>query len=383
MKKLNPYFGYRIAISTMFFTSGVVFASWASRIPAIQKKLGISDGELGLVLLAGPVGSLLSLPVAGWLTTRFQSKNITQVSAIVCCFILSFLALAPNPFLLALALFCYGSAGDILNIAMNTQAVAVEIAYKKPIMSSFHGIFSLGGMFGAFLGGLSAEFLPNVISHFAIISGTFILISTYFSFKLLPIPIEKKEKQALFVRPDASLWGLGFIAFCVMLGEGAMADWSSVYLKQNLPESEAGLAVVGYTVFSLAMAVGRFWGDWLAKHLGAVKMLQISGILSAVGMALALFTSHFYLIIFGFTCVGAGFATVVPLVYGAAGRSKTMSAGMALAGVSTVGYLGFLFGPPCIGFISEYFSLKIALISVLVLSAMISFLSFYLKNEND
>ncbi len=371
---------HRIAVSIIFFINGIVFASWASRIPLIQENLQINHAVLGGVLLALPLGSLTTLPIAGWLTTRFKSRSLVVFSVLLSCAILPMIAFAPSPFVLGSILFFFGFANDLLNISMNTQAVAIELAYKKPIMSSFHALFSLGGMFGAGIGGFMEEFEVSLFQHFASIFLVFSVVVLFVQKHLLNTDLEHDDSHPLFAKPDATLLGLGVIAFCIMIGEGAMADWSAVYLKEYL-HSQSGLSTAGYTAFSFAMALGRFGGDWLTARFGAILLLKINGLVACVGMCIALFLPFPFFIILGFTLVGLGLSTGVPLVYSLAGKSKTMPAGIALAAVTTVGATGFLIGPPIIGFLAQLSTLRIALGLIAVLSASVILLAGRAKIE--
>lgn len=357
----------RLSVAVMFLINGFVFAAWASRIPVIQQNLQLSAGELGSVLLGTPVGSLLSLPVAGWLTARFGSKYVTVAAAFANCCILPLIALMPSGAALAAMLFLFGSAGDILNIGMNAQAVAVENRLGKPIMSSFHGLYSAGGMLGAASGGLAAEAGLTPWKHFLTAAAVGLVLLSIFYRRLLPDDLPAKSHKPLFAKPDALLWRLGLIAFFCMLGEGAMADWSSVFLAE-VSRTTAGLSTLGYTAFTTGMVTGRFLGDRLAQRLGQERLIRTSGLLAGSGMSLALLVATPAWVIVGFGMVGLGLATVVPTVYGAAGRSPNMSAGVAIAAVSTVGYTGFLIGPPLIGWIADFSGLRTALVVVAVLA---------------
>ena len=364
----------RFSISAFFFILGIVFATWASRIPSVKAQWHLSDGELGTLLLGMPVGSLLVLPLAGWLTARFGSRTILIIAGIMYSLTLPALALLPNTWTLGLSLMLFGAGGDLINIAANDQAVELEKRCGRSIMSSFHALFSVGGMVGAAVGGLMYQQNVSLLAHFAGIAAFTMLISVGFYRFLLATALHESKHTPLFVRPDRAILGLGVIGFCVMLGEGSMADWSSVYLTGLLPEGSPW-TTAGYTAFSLAMAAGRFGGDWITNRLGSRRILIVSGLLSGSGLLLALLVQQPIVVIVGFACVGLGFATVVPLVYSAAGQSGVMSPGMAIAAVSTVSYLGFLAGPPLIGWLSEAFSLRWALLWVVALSFMISILA--------
>lgn len=357
----------RVAVATMFFINGFAFANWASRIAVIRQNLQLSAGELGTVLLGLPVGSLLSLPIAGWLTAHFGSKHVTAIAALVGCCMLPLIALAPSAWLLAAVLFVFGGAGDVLNIGMNAQAVSVENQWGKPIMSSFHGLYSAGGMLGATFGGIMAEAGFKPLSHFLVSSIIGIALLLGFFRFLLSNDAPVENNKPIFAKPNAMLWRLGLIAFFCMLGEGAMADWSSVFLAE-ISGTTAGLSALGYTAFTMAMTAGRFLGDRLAQQLGQVRLIRLSGWLAGGGMSIALLIATPVWVVIGFGIVGLGLATVVPMVYSTAGRLQTMPASVAIAAVSTVGYTGFLIGPPVIGWLADLFNLRTALIIVAVLS---------------
>ena len=365
---------HRVAVSSLFLLNGFVFASWAARIPYFKDYFHLNDGQLGSLLLCLPVGSLAILPLAGWLSTRFGSRLTAIMGSAIYCICLVWIGLAPNVFWLCTALVMMGASGNILNIAENTQGILVEGLFGRPMLSSFHGMFSLGGMVGAAFSGLmvASGILPRYnflgVGLFALLipllAGSFLLKSDYGAGSDTP----------LFVMPDKALLKLGVIALCVMMGEGAMADWSSVYVRQYIP-AHLALATAGYTSFSLAMALGRFNGDWVTLRLGTIRVLYFSGILAASGIMLAILFPVIWMVIIGFALVGAGFSIVVPLVYSSAGRSKTMPASMALAAVTTVGFLGFLAGPPLIGFTAQLITLRGALLILLVLASVISLFS--------
>lgn len=365
---------HRIAVSSLFLLNGFVFASWAARIPYFQEHFQLNNGQLGSLLLCLPIGSMLVLPLAGWLSTRFGSRMTAVLGAAVYCFCLIWIGFAPAIFWLGAALITMGASGNILNIAENTQGILVEGLYGRPILSSFHGMFSLGGMLGAAFTGLMIGLHVFPLYNFLGV-GLICLIGPVLTTRYLFISdFGAATDQPLFVMPDSGLLKLGVIALCVMMGEGAMADWSSVYVRQYMP-GHITLATAGYTSFSLAMAIGRFNGDWVTARLGATKILYLGGIVAATGILLAVLFPIIWVVIIGFACVGTGFSIVVPLVYSSAGRSKTMPASMALAAVTTVGFLGFLAGPPLIGFTSQLISLRGALLILVVLAAIISLFS--------
>ncbi|TWW02544.1 MFS transporter [Chitinophaga pinensis] len=365
----------RIAVSALFFLTGLCFSSWASRIPAIQHKLNLSEGELGGMLLALPIGSILSMPVAGVLVSRYGSRYVLMTAGLLYAFILPTLGLTTTAWQLFSCLVLFGFCGNLANIAVNTQAVLVEAMYGRSIMASFHGLWSLGGFTGASIGsGMSAlGILPY--QHFLVIMIlAIIIVAVAIRHVVSHDAPATGEKTPLFAWPDKVLLILGIIAFCSMICEGTMFDWSGVYFRKVIeaPEKTAGL---GYTAFMSTMAAFRFVADWLTTRFGFKRMLQISGGLTAGGLLIAVLLPYFPTAILGFLLVGAGVSSVVPLVYSAAGRSKTLSPGMALAAVSTIGYLGFLAGPPLIGFVAQATSLRISFSIIALMGTCIAVMS--------
>ncbi len=359
----------RIAISAFFFLAGLCFASWASRIPDIKQHLHLSDAGLGAVLLALPTGLFVSLPFSGWLVTLFGSRLMATIAAILYCGTLPFLGLAQASWQLAGILFIFGLSGNLLNISINTQAVSLEALYGRSIMASFHGVWSLAGFTGASVGTIMISFHLKPFEHFGVISIIILMLIIIMNRFLLKQDVNSGSKQPLFAKPDTTLLKLGLIALCCMVCEGAMFDWSGVYF-QKIVSPPKELVSIGFNAFMGTMAGGRFIGDWLATRMGSKRILQASGLVIAAGLALAVSLPYLVPATIGFLLVGFGVSSVVPLVYGAAGRSATFSPGVALAAVSTVGYLGFLAGPPMIGFIAQAASLRWSLSLIAVLGFM-------------
>jgi MFS family permease len=326
----------------------------------------LNNATLGAVLLGLPMGLLISLPMAGWLVARFGSKIVVIAAALLYGSTLPILGIVHNTMQLVACLFIFGMGGNLLNISMNTQAVNTEGLYGRTIMASYHGLWSLAGFSGAALGTLFVGIGFDPWLHFLIISVLALLIVIASSRYLLDDDIKPKQQQPIFARPDRTLVNLGMIAFCSMICEGAMFDWSGVYF-QRVIKPQNGLVTAGYTAFMCAMASGRFIGDWLSLRIGKKRTLQYSGLLTASGLLLAVLFPYFFTAMFGFLMVGAGVSSVVPLMYSSAGKSTVLSPGVAIAAVSTIGYLGFLFGPPFIGFIAQASSLRVSLGLIAVL----------------
>jgi MFS family permease len=359
----------RIATNILFFLNGMSFASWASRIPDVKEFLKLGDAALGSVLFAMPIGSLSALPVAGVIISKFGSRNIAIFSMLFYFISMPLLGNSNSTFQLAIALFLFGFGGDLLNISMNVQAVNVEKIQQRSIMSSFHAVFSIGFMIGAALGGFIASENISVFQHLTFMGTTDLLIGIIIYRLLVKSDQQTDKAQPIFALPDRGLILLGIIAFCGMLSEGAMADWSTLYYKQVLNNSK-GFATAGFTAFSIMMVVGRMFGDKIVNSFGLRKTLLINCLIVFLGMFVALVSLNPISIVIGFGITGLGLSTIVPLIYSEAGHSKTMSAGVALAAITTVGMGGFLLGPVLIGFLSEFSSLRIALSSLIILGLL-------------
>jgi MFS family permease len=370
----------RIAVGAMFFMAGLSFSSWASRIATVQQTLGLSDAGLGAVLFALPVGLMCSLPFSGWIITKIGSKKLVISALIVYALALVTLGLAQNAFQLIICLICFGFSSNAVNIAVNTQAVATEQLYQRPIMAFFHGLWSLAGFTGA---GIGAFMIANGIIPLNHFMGMLIVIALGVLVAARYLKDDKvTDAGPVFVMPDKSLIKLGIIAFCSMICEGAMFDWSVIYFKKVVLAPTA-LVGVGFTTFMFTMAGGRFVADWFAHRFGLKRTLQVSGTLTATGLAIAVIFPYVPTALFGFLLVGAGVSSVVPMVYSAAGKSKTMAPGVALAAVSTIGFLGFLVGPPVIGFIAGIATLRASFVLIACMGISVVVVSTKAKLDQD
>jgi MFS family permease len=278
------------------------------------------------------------------------------------------LGLAQNTLQLVICLVCYGFASNAVNISVNTQAVATEKLYGKPIMASFHGLWSLAGFTGAGIGTFMIAQKVDPLHHFIIVFGLLVVGVFIFSRYLHD---DRNEKIEVAVSASITerlklmvpLLTLGSIAFCSLVCEGAMFDWSVIYFKKVVAVPIA-IQGAGFTAFMLTMAGGRFVADFFAQRYGLKRTLQVSGALTTTGLLIAVIFPYFYTAIGGFLLVGAGVSSVVPMIYSSAGKSKTMSPGVALAAVSTIGFVGFLVGPPVIGFIAGLATLRASFLFV-------------------
>nr|WP_314497452.1 MFS transporter [uncultured Chryseobacterium sp.] len=375
-QKLSPM---RISIFYFYFIMGLIFASWASRIPDIKKALHLNDGELGQVLFAMPLGQLTMMAVSGYLVNKYGSRPVLITAMIMYGIMLTFIANADSFAYLFSVLFLFGIASNMANIAVNTQAVSLEALYKRNIMSSFHGLWSLGGLTGGILGTVFAQTEWSVFTHFMIILVFGILGIFFFSRRLLHQDIKEADRdkdrtEKTVFKPDAAVIILGLIGFGSMFCEGTMFDWSSVYFSTIIKPDESFVRM-GYIASMGAMTLGRFVADKFVNRYQASTVLKYCGILITAGLLLATARPGLILSTFGFLLVGLGVSSIVPICYSAAGRLKTMSASIAITAVSSISFLGFMIGPPLIGLLSEITDLRIALLSASAFGILIIVLS--------
>ena len=350
----------RMAVAMVYFSMGLCFSSWASRIPDIKSALHLNDAMLGSILFALPVGQLLMMSFSGKLVTRFGSRKVLLIALPVYTICLNNVGLVNEGWQLAIALFLFGIAGNLCNISINTQGVAAERLYERPIMASFHGGWSLAGFTGALIGLLMINLKVTPQWHFI----TVILIVWVIVWVNHPFLVKGKSganrdepKRKFFSRPDSILLQLGIIGFCSMASEGAMFDWSGVYFK-DVVKVPPSLVILGYTSFMIMMASGRFLADHIISRIGRKKLLQISGVMISAGLFTSVLFPYLIPCTIAFMMVGLGVSSIVPTVYSAAGRHTRVPAGIALATVASVSFLGFLMGPPLIGYISEIAGLR-------------------------
>jgi MFS family permease len=364
----------RRAVSILFMVNGIAFASWAARIPTVRERLALRDRALGLALLGTAIGALLAFRAAGPLIARFGSHRVTRASALLLCATLPLPALAPTYAALVAALVLLGVGNGLMDVAMNAQAVEVEKRFGRPILSAFHGMFSLGGLIGAVTGALAAALAATPEAHLLVVAAALAAVTALESRALIVDAHVAPATEAPGMGRSTRLLLLGLIAFCSSVGEGAMADWSAVYLKSELRTS-AAWAAIGYAAYSLAMLVGRFSGDPLTQRLGAGRVMRAAGLVVALGLGAALAINEPLAMMVGFACVGAGLSLVVPLVFRAGASAPGVSPGQALATLATLSYGGFLAGPPAIGFIADRFTLRVGLAIVAALAVPIAVLA--------
>jgi predicted MFS family arabinose efflux permease len=369
----------RGAVTVVFFLNGAAFASWYARLPDIQDRVGAGPGELGLALVGAPLGLLLAQPVAGAVASSIGSRPLVAAAPLwIAAIVLPGLAVdVPT---LALATVVVGAANGVLDIAMNVQGLAVERLAGRRMFNSFHAAFSFGALAGAAAAGVAAAAGLAPLPDLAIVAGVAAVVAVIAARGLPPAAAEPRASGPRLARPSRRLGALALIAFCVLLAEGAMFDWSGIYLRREA-DVAAGLAPAGLAAFNLAMGFGRLGADRLAEWLGSATVGRGGALLAALGLETALVTGSPAGGILGFTVMGIGLAPVFPLALRSAGYDPAL-AGPAVAAVSTLGYAGFLVGPPAIGALAELIGLPGALACVGALLGLAAALAGRLRSSD-
>ncbi|HLN20539.1 MAG TPA: MFS transporter [Bacteroidales bacterium] len=366
----------RVAVTFFYFCMGLVFSSWASRIPDIKTYLGLNDAAFGTILFAMPAAQFLMMTFSGKLVTRFGSRKVLLFAFPLYSACMANIGLVREGWQLAIVLFTFGLAGNMCNISINTQGVTAEKLFRRPIMSSFHGGWSIAGFTGALTGMLMINLNVPPLWHFLtvlLIVWTIIFFNHNFLIKGKPAIDPGATKRKFFNKPDMTLVQLGIIGFCSMASEGAMFDWSGVYFK-DVVKAPSSLVILGYTSFMIMMATGRFLADYFTSKIGRKRLMQVCGIMISVGLYTAVLFPYLLTSTLAFMIVGLGVSSIVPSVYSAAGRQTKIPPGIALATVSSVSFLGFLMGPPLIGYISEAAGLRYSFAIIGVFGMCISLL---------
>jgi MFS family permease len=361
----------RLRVSLVFLVHGLVVSTWVSRIAEIQKTLGLSPGTLGTILLAAAVGSLVSMPVTGWLIDKEGSGRTTLYASLAFCLSLPLLSLASSAVWLSAALFVSGAAAAAMDISMNAQAVAVEERHGRSIMSSFHALFSAGGMAGAMAGGFLASRGVSPPAHFLGAAALFSIVAIFSARNLIADHAHPSAPSFSLARIPRQALSLAAIAFIFFMIEGAMGDWDAIYLREFL-SAGVGTAALGYAAFSLLMLAGRMVGDVAIGRMGRTRTVRSFSLVAAAGLALATAARSIPLALAGFGLVGAGCSVIVPVAFAGAGRIEGISKGAGMAAVSGAGYAGLLLGPPLIGFTAQGFGLRVALALLVLLAAMVA-----------
>lgn len=354
------------ATRMLFFVGGIAAAAWASLVPFAKSRVGLNEGTLGLLLLCLGVGSIIAMPTAGVLVARYGCRRVLTVATMVLCAALPMLAVVSTFPLLALTLFIFGAGLGSADCAFNIQAVMVESQSEKPLMSGFHGFYSVGGIVGAAMvsGLLTLGAAPLTSTFVAVALMLVVLIAAFPGL----LPYGSASDGPPLAIPRGIVLFLGALCFVVFLVEGAMLDWSAVFLteQRGMQSSQAGF---GFACFSLAMTLGRLTGDVIVKKLGPRAIVAGGGSLAALGIVLTTLVPSWQISLVGFALVGMGCSNIVPVLFSAVGRQRTMPQSVAVPALTTLGYAGILAGPAGIGFIAHHSSLVTAFLLIATLMA--------------
>lgn len=365
-----------LATRIIFFLAGFITATWAVIVPFARANTGVNEAQLGTLLLCLGVGALIAMPVTGWLTSRFGCRRVILVAVALIVISTPWLAVLSDPLLLALALLVFGIGIGVTDCAMNIQAILVEKQTAKPVMSGFHGMYSVGGIAGA-------GFMTLILAMgFSVLTGCLLALAAVIIMTLVSVSglltYANPAEGPVFAVPRGSVLIIGIICFAVFLTEGTVLDWSAVYLTdvRAIPVSLGGL---GYTCFAIAMTVARLTGDRIISSLGRLPVVLGGALVAAAGMAMVTFIAFWPLSLLGYTLVGAGCANIVPVMFSAAGRQTVMPQAVAIPAITTLGYLGVLSGPAVIGYVAHYTHLSFSFSLIMALMLIVGAVSLTLN----
>jgi MFS family permease len=378
------------ALAMLFLVDGVGFGTWAAHVPVFKQLLHLENGSLTFVLVSLIVGAIITTPVTGQLIVHYGSRRVVRVAAVFYVLMVVLLAQASN--LLPLILFAglYGAAKGAFDVAVNAQAITVEKQYGLPIMSFFQGCWSAGGLLGAGAASIMLQHGGTARNDLSLTAGILTLCTLWAIRSLIGEmgrETAKPRSRTKLMWPDATLLRLAALAFFGLMAEGAIGDWASVYLHSNVGVT-LSLAAAGYAAYAIAMAAGRFSGDWLAQRFSGKNILHASGLLITIGISCVLLIPSWWPSVGGLMLTGIGIANIVPVIWGAAGRDTRMGAGPAISTVTTIGYCGFLTGPPVIGSLAVVVGLRtamavIALAGIVIATGPLFFSAMFTSRTED
>ena len=374
----------RFAVSLIFAINGMVFGTWASRIPAIVDFHDLSPGSLGLLIFLAGLSAVIAFSIFGRAADRYGAAFITKRATLLLIpLTLIFIAYANSIWMLVFAVIFFGAIHGGDDVAMNAWAAEVEREYTRPVMSSFHAMWSLGAGIGAGLGSLLAFYEVGFKNHFSLISIVIFVLAL--SAAVVPFESQKNKKEAnspFISIPKGSLLPVATITFFASLSEGAVADWSAIFLK-SVASLNDGNAALGFTVFSVCMFSMRLLGDRISLILGPATAARYSGLVALTGSIILLVSDSFLLLLLGFGLIGLGIAVIIPLAFSRAGNDETISQGTAIASIATLGYGGMLLGPLFLGLIAEITSIKTSFLILPIMAFFIFILSKHLSIKSD
>jgi len=358
----------RIALGTYFFIIGFCFSTWASRIPTLKTYFNLNEAELGSLLLAMPISSMMGLPISGWLISRYNSRSPLLVSFFFFAIALSSIGFASNLFSLILAISVFSFCMRIINISMNTQAITLQKSFKRKIIGSFHGLWSSGGLAGVGVSTLMIGFNVSIYYHLLSVAVIVLLVALITYRFLLDNDRAKEGNKLVFGKPDKFIGALGLMVFFASLCEGGMFDWSGVYFKEVV---DVDVFTWGYLIFMVFMALSRFFSDAVIDYIGMRRLYIYSPCITACGILLMVFFPYFWPALVGCCLVGIGVAAIIPMTFSLAGTSKKYSPGMAISIIATYGIIGMLLGPPLVGYLAQLIDLRWAFLLFLLASLML------------
>lgn len=370
----------RVALGTFFFLSGLSFATWASRIPTIKTFFNLNEAELGTILLAMPISSLIGLPISGWLVSKFDTRNPLLVSFVLFNISMIWIGFAESILALIIGISFFSFFMRILNIAMNTQSINLQRKFERRIVGSFHGLWSAGGLVGVGISTLMIKLKVSIEYHFLMVAAFIMLLTSIAYFFTIKEDKSPTGNKLIFGKPDPFILYLGLIIFLAALCEGGMFDWSGVFFKEIIHEE---VFTYGYLSFMACMAISRFYSDKLIHQIGIPKTYILSAFVISIGILTAVIFPFFWPALIGFCLVGFGTAAIFPMTFALAGTSKKYSPGMAISIISTYAIVGMLVGPPMIGYLAHAFGLKKTFLVFLVVGLLIILISqLFFKSQS-
>ena len=358
------------SIFTIFLLHGIVIGSWVPHIPLAKERLDVGPAAFGVALLSLALGAILAMPLAGMEINRHGSRKVTLLAGALFFMFLPLPALAPNLALFMLAGLAFGACIGSMDVAMNAHGIAVERALKRPIMSKLHGGFSIGGLVGAAAAALLLPWLGEVW-HVLLVSTLSLIALQFCRPHLLPSSVDKGLSGSHFAWPTRATIGLGLLCFLALMSEGAVLDWAALYFREKFTLG-AGTAALSYALFSGGMAASRLAGDGLRQRFGAVNLVTVSAIATAIAISFGIWSHSYVPALLAFIVAGVGIGNIAPVLFAGGGRLEPEAPGRGIAAVTTLGYAGFLAGPPLIGFIAQGTSLGVAFLAIVVACLLIA-----------
>lgn len=365
----------------MFFANGALLAGWIAHLTDIKLRLGLEDGQLGALLLCSAFGAVMSMPLASLGIHRFGSRRWSLTFGLALALVVPWIVVAPSPFAVGAILFLLGASNGQMDVAMNAHSLAVQGHYPRPILSSVHGWFSVGGFAGGAFAAVSGKLGLAAWQHLAVASFLWLVVLAIARSGLLPGSVDKDADGAKIAIPRGPALVIGLMTFIAFITEGAVWDWSSVYVRLSLG-ADFATGAIALSAFQIGMAVSRFFGDAIVHRIGPAWTFMGSGVFAGLSLGLAMVAPHPWLAIAGFAATGLGLANSVPILFRAAGSLPGIPAGLGIAMVATCGYTGLLAGPPLVGGMAQLTSLRVALTAMAIVFVLTALYGRRLKSAS-